>query len=201
MTNSYTGSDIEIHLTDWTAGMDTTGIDIEGSNRLAQQMVEIELSEAFPGHSVSVFMDERTYGESRRVVRLSDDIEESDVLAVIDRVGADYDAWVVDAAQHDTPDPEGQPTPQEAFYLEHGRAPRLPIAPDAVADRIVEAYRGEVQMHVRYQGISEHEQSLWLAGAAALAAAVQAATSEREGDAAAQLWQHVRDRLAWMTTR
>lgn len=92
-------------------------------------------------------------------------------------------------------DSEGQPTPQEAFYQEHGRAPQLPIAPDAVADRIVEAYRREMQMHVRYQGLSEREQSLWLAGAAAMAVAAQSATSEDEGDAAAHLWQHVRDRL------
>lgn len=110
MTNSYTGSDIEIHLSDWLQGMETDGIDVEASLRQRDEMVREALEARYPQFSVSVFSN-RAHGFCNTVVRYPTipGIPESDWQPVIEEAlqsiearlcdwGQETPAWIVETA-------------------------------------------------------------------------------------------------------
>lgn len=99
---SYTGADIEIHLSDWTQGMETDGIDVDASLERARDLVRQTFQDRYPQFSVAVYT-ERAHGFQDSVVRWPEILRtpDEDWKPVIERalegLWERLDAWIVEA--------------------------------------------------------------------------------------------------------
>lgn len=136
----YTSSDIEIHLSDLTSGMDANGVDVLESNRKAADLVRQAIRQCYPQYDVTVYT-QQTQGRWFDAAGYPNDVE-PEVLEQVasDALGEDGSLWTVEESTPEAPKMEWNEGAQ-VWVGETQDGYRVEVDGDELSEAVADAVR------------------------------------------------------------